>query len=589
MPYSVIRRILIVDDDICMRHLIKGIIGVRPVKCELAADPFEALERLRGAEQFDLVISDILMPKMDGLDLVRRIRRECPHVDCIVITAHSESFSYQEIIDAGAADFIHKPFTAEELIAKIERIARERSTVERLRQANEALSWKSTVNESLTSLARSLLSNASLEETSLMVLDHTMKLTESPYGYVGYIDPKTGYLVCPTLTREVWNECRVTQKSYIFDKFAGLWGWVLKKRKPIVCNDPALDPRSSGAPPGHIPINRFISVPVVSGEELVGQIAFANSRRDYDDQDLALLQHVADIYAISIERLRYQQEIDQYQFHLEELVENRTIELIETNKQLQASERRTRELNEQILDVLMIMSHDIRGPLVSMAAILKLMLRGTYGDMEEGVTNTTRELLSRAIKVIGIAEDCLVKANALGYGGETECEMLDLEQDVIDRVLDEMADEIEAKGIAVHRSAGVISTGKVMIKGSKVWLKAIYRNLLGNAIKHGGDGCTISFGYMDCGSYYRLNVHNTGSLIPEDHEGKLFTKYGRIRGAKSRQVDGVGFGLYLIRDNIRKAGGDMWYEARPDGPNFVFTITKDAGRASVEQEDRPSK
>jgi signal transduction histidine kinase len=280
------------------------------------------------------------------------------------------------------------------------------------------------------------------------------------------------------------------------------------------------------------------------------------------------------MYAVAIERVRYQEEIDIYELHIEELVEERTSELIRANRQLQESERKARDLSNQVLQMLMIMSHDIRGPLVSMGAILKLLLRDTYGRMEESVKNAVRELMSRTANLIHIAEDCLGKARDVGNEGGDGFELLDLRQDVIDCVLDELVEDMERNGVRIDNRLGEIPAGKIQMRGNKVWLRAIYRNLFGNAIKHGGQGCTIAFGFEDRGTHYRLNVYNTGNPVPEGERSNLFTRFGRAQSSECAMTDGMGVGLFLICEYLQKMGGDIWYEAKPDGSDFIFTIPK---------------
>lgn len=168
----------------------------------------------------------------------------------------------------------------------------------------EALAWEAGVSASLTILARRLLTSAPIEEISDLVLEHALRLTGSAFGYVGYIDPDTGCLVCPTLTREAWDACEVGDKKITFSEFKGLFGWVLSNREALVSNDIEGDPRSVGTPEGHLPVKRFISAPALSGDELVGQIALANADRDYDDRDLALVGLLADCYALAVRRER---------------------------------------------------------------------------------------------------------------------------------------------------------------------------------------------------------------------------------------------------------------------------------------------
>ncbi|MBI5681101.1 MAG: PAS domain S-box protein [Methanobacterium sp.] len=170
------------------------------------------------------------------------------------------------------------------------------------KKMGDALEWEVEVNKALAKLSSKLLSSASIEEISDLVLKYAKRLTESEFGFVGYIDPDTGFIVLTTMTRDIWDQCQVPDKSAIFEKFGGLWGWVLDNKESLVTNNPEEDPRSTGTPEGHIKIQRFLSAPALIGEKLVGQVALANSKREYNEQDVLLVERLADIYAIAIKR-----------------------------------------------------------------------------------------------------------------------------------------------------------------------------------------------------------------------------------------------------------------------------------------------
>ncbi len=243
------------------------------------------------------------------------------------------------------------------------------------------------------------------------------------------------------------------------------------------------------------------------------------------------------------------------------------------NRELSESERRVRELSQHILNMLMIMSHDIRGPLVSIAATLKLLMRGSFGRMDESVWNTVADLMARVRHLIGIAEDCLGSAHSLEGALLKKREFIDLRQDIIDEVLDEVSNEIEDRHIVIDNRLGAIPAGTIPIGVNMMWLKAVFRNLFKNAIKYGGKGCRIAFGFEDHGSFYRLNVYNSGSPVPEEHREMLFTKFTQIDDGAEKK-EGFGMGLYLIREIIRKHEGDMWYEPRENGSDFIFILPK---------------
>ncbi len=239
------------------------------------------------------------------------------------------------------------------------------------------------------------------------------------------------------------------------------------------------------------------------------------------------------------------------------------------------SEQRVRRLNEHILNMVMVLSHDIRGPLVAIASTLKLMLRGVYGKLDQNPANTVQELLSRCARLLGTAEDYLGKASIVEGSLEMEREVLDLRQDIIDAVLDELADDITKREIVIDNRLGAIPSGSITISANKTWLKAVYRNLFSNAVKYGGKGCTISFGFEQRESHYRLNVYNSGRPIAEEDREKIFHRFERIAQLGGPTPDGVGLGLCLCREIILEHGGEIWYEARPNGSNFVFTISRE--------------
>jgi len=239
------------------------------------------------------------------------------------------------------------------------------------------------------------------------------------------------------------------------------------------------------------------------------------------------------------------------------------------------SEQRVRRLNEHILNMVMVLSHDIRGPLVAIASILKLMLRGVYGKLDQSPANTVQDLLSRCARLLGTAEDYLGKASIVGGTMEMKREVLDLRQDIIDAVLDELADDITMREIVIDNRLGAIPAGSIPICANKTWLKAVYRNLFTNAVTYGGKGCTISFGFEQRESHYRLNVYNSGRPIAEEDREKIFNRFERIEPLEGPAPEGVGLGLCLCKEIIIEHGGEIWYEAHPDGSNFVFTISRE--------------
>ncbi len=182
--------------------------------------------------------------------------------------------------------------------------------LDQLRRRNHELKKiEAGASAAIAGLSRALLSPMSIEDISYSVLEQARKLTGSRFGFVAHIDPETGHAVGSTLTRDIWNNCRVKDKDIVFKELRGLWGWVLENKSSLLTNSPSADPRSSGTPEGHIPIRRFLSAPALIGETLVGQVAVANSERDYNDRDLTLVERLATIFALAVRRQRMDEEL----------------------------------------------------------------------------------------------------------------------------------------------------------------------------------------------------------------------------------------------------------------------------------------
>ena len=104
------KSILVVDDDLQTRKIIEEVVQALGYPCEEALDGFEALELIR-KERFDIVLCDIRMPGMDGLQVMAEARKIWTDMPFIIITGFVEEYLYDQVIEAGAHDFIQKPFT----------------------------------------------------------------------------------------------------------------------------------------------------------------------------------------------------------------------------------------------------------------------------------------------------------------------------------------------------------------------------------------------------------------------------------------------------------------------------------------------
>ncbi len=120
------------------------------------------------------------------------------------------------------------------------------------------------------------------------VLDLLLDSFSCQFGYVGYIDD-AGDLVCPTMTRDIWQKCNLENKDIVFRKkdWAGLWGRSLLEEKPLIANE------NLTSPEGHIVINNALAVPVMHHDKVIGQFVLANKEDGFSEADLKLLESTA--------------------------------------------------------------------------------------------------------------------------------------------------------------------------------------------------------------------------------------------------------------------------------------------------------
>ena len=111
-------KILLIEDEITLAKIIKDTLETMNFEVQLAYDGEEGLQRFFASKP-DILISDIMMPKMSGLDMVQRIRETDQHTPIIFLTAKTETDDVVAGFENGANDYIRKPFAMKELIVRI--------------------------------------------------------------------------------------------------------------------------------------------------------------------------------------------------------------------------------------------------------------------------------------------------------------------------------------------------------------------------------------------------------------------------------------------------------------------------------------
>jgi DNA-binding NtrC family response regulator len=122
-------RVLIVEDDNAMAQMCAKLIRRQGYSAIIAGTVQDALSIIRATRDVDVVLSDVQMPHMSGVELLARVREFDVRLPVILMTGYTQVVGADEAISLGAADYLSKPFDAETLIGSLERVSRSRPTV----------------------------------------------------------------------------------------------------------------------------------------------------------------------------------------------------------------------------------------------------------------------------------------------------------------------------------------------------------------------------------------------------------------------------------------------------------------------------
>lgn len=171
-----VNNILIVDDEVGVRDSMHEFIEMAGYHSAIASSAEEALEVLKEKNNIQVVITDIMLPEMGGLELTKLIKKDYKS-DVIVMTGYSGDYSYEEAINIGASDFVIKPVRLEELLLRLKRVLKERELAQERVRMMEKLQ-RLAITDGLTKLhnSRSFYSQLEVEVDRFNRYKHPLSL-----------------------------------------------------------------------------------------------------------------------------------------------------------------------------------------------------------------------------------------------------------------------------------------------------------------------------------------------------------------------------------------------------------------------------
>ncbi len=295
-------RIMVVDDEKITHSLIKRILKRRGYEVVIASSGADALAFLDRDNEIDVILLDIMMPIMNGFDVLEKIKAN-PRTESIKVIMFSALTGVRDKVrtfSAGAADYIVKPFQQDELTARIE-------TQVRLKRAEEALVAQKRLFENLVAVARATTERPTLKATLQNVLNVAATLTNAELDSLFLLD-KAGAVTHSILARgKVAPELRREVLEQVMEK--GLAGWAVRHRQSVLIHDTLQDDRWLQVPDQPYTARSALVVPIMSESAVVGVLTLIHSTSNhFSIEHLELMEAAADQMALALRNAQIYEE-----------------------------------------------------------------------------------------------------------------------------------------------------------------------------------------------------------------------------------------------------------------------------------------
>ena len=344
-------RVLLADDNADMRDYVRRLLAGAGYTVEAMEDGEAALAAAR-ARTPDLILSDVMMPGLDGFSLLEALRADpkLRAVPVILLSARAGEEAKVEGLRAGADDYLIKPFSARELLARVESNLKLAST---RREAERLLKEEMEILEELNRVGVAVSAELDLERAVQVVTDAATRLTRASFGSFFYNlvnDEGESYMLYTLsgVPREAFANFPMPRNTAVFaPTFAG----EATVRSADIRKDPRFgkNPPYHGHPRGHLPVVSYLATSVISRNgEVLGGLFFGHPEPGiFDERAERIVEAIAVQAAIAIDNSRL------YQSAQKEIERRRQVEeaLLRSEQALEAKvAERTAELAREVAE-----------------------------------------------------------------------------------------------------------------------------------------------------------------------------------------------------------------------------------------------
>jgi signal transduction histidine kinase/DNA-binding response OmpR family regulator len=539
------RRVLLADDNADMRDYVARMLSQK-FRVECLADGLAALDAAR-RERPDLILTDIMMTGLDGFGLLREIRSDpdLQTIPVILLSARAGEEARVEGIEAGADDYLVKPFGARELMARVESHLEMTDIRQRadavLREEREILE---TVNRSGQRLAAEL----DLPKLVQALTDAATEISGAQIGAFFYNVTDTRGESYPLYSlsgadREEIGDFPMPQNS---DLFGATFRGEGNVRLADVTQDPRYDKSAPDdrIPRGNLAIKSYLAVPVISRSgEVLGGLFFGHAETGvFTERQERIVQGLAGQAAIAIDNAR----------------------LYEAARNARKDAETANRLKD---DFLATVSHELRTPLNAILGWARLLRSGRLDDSkkEQAVEIVERNALAQQ----QIIEDILDVSRIITGKLRLEVSPVELSA-VVEAAIDSIRPSADAKGV---RLQPIIDSEANPVLGDASRIQQIVWNILSNAVKFTPRGGRIQVVLERVNSSVEISVRDTGQGISREFLPYVFERFLQADSSSARQYGGLGLGLAIVRHLTELHGGTVSASSPGEGRGATFTIT----------------
>ena len=578
-------RILVADDNSDMRDYLQRLLSAR-FSVIAVANGARALAYLEDHPEAppDLIVADVMMPEMDGFGLLRAIRANpaTTTLPVILLSARAGEEATVEGLEAGADDYLVKPFSGREVLSRIEarlEIARLRATSEqRTRRALDAiLRMAQTLFEAPDELPVTLADEAAADEEHL-VAHRLAVLTCEVLGCkrVGIIAvaPETEALravalvgLPPDQERRWWAEQRALEaRGARLGDGADPDDLARFRAGEVFVIDMTSPPFDTL--PNPYKITTSLVAPMRAGDRLVGMLTldFGGPPHIFTLDEQSLAAAVAHLGAVALEREH----------------------LLRVSAEAKAGELAAVEARRKMDDFMGIASHELRTPLTSITANVQMarrqldgLIAAARGETLSAELRSQMERLERSALLLERMDRQMTRMDRLVSdlvdSARIQAGKLELRPEACDLLAIVREAAHEQRSAWPHRSISLTPPRRatVPIYADADRVSQVVTNLLTNALKYSPDEAPVAITIRIQGDAARVEVRDQGPGLSTKQQAHLFERFYRAPGIEQQSGSGVGLGLGLniCKNIVERHGGSVGVTSAPGkGSVFWFTL-----------------